>query len=408
MDKIKKYIKENKFIVFLFLFSFIIRLITIIMVETPIISDFKMMYDASLELINGTTNYREFSYFLLWGYQMGHVVYQAILLFFINSVFFLKLINCIVTSFTVVFIYKICRKICSENSSKVAAILYSVFLFPLLLNTVLSNQQLPMLLILIAIYKLLEIDYDNFINKSIVVGVLLGASNILRSETIVIICAIFLYSLYLIILKYDYRKVFSSFLIIFLTYSLVFNGCSCVLRISGISPSGLDNNNSMWKFVQGFNYETSGMYSSDDASLYSGDKDASKNEFLNRVSEVEKIPMLFLKKIKILWFNSDLTWSIDNLNGTLIFKILNIINQLFIISFNILAFGSLYEFIKKKFSKEQVLITLILVVYFGVYLLIEVMPRYAYSLQIFEAILIGISIDYISKFIRKVHKKKSS
>ena len=96
------------------------------------------------------------------------------------------------------------------------------------------------------------------------------------------------------------------------------------------------------------------------------------------------------------------------MNGSLIFKILNIINQLFIISFNILAFGSLYEFIKKKFSKEQVLITLILVVYFGVYLLIEVMPRYAYSLQIFEAILIGISIDYISKFIRKVHKKKSS
>ena len=90
MDKIKKFIKENKFIVFLFLFSFIIRFITIIVVETPIISDFKMMYDASLELINGTSNYREFSYFLLWGYQMGHVIYQAILLFFINLTIFVS------------------------------------------------------------------------------------------------------------------------------------------------------------------------------------------------------------------------------------------------------------------------------------------------------------------------------
>ena len=407
MNKIKKFVKENKFIVFLFLFSFIIRFITIAVVDTPIISDFKMMYDASLELINGTSNYKEFSYFLLWGYQMGHVIYQAILLFFINSVFFLKLINCFVTSFTVVFIYLICRRICSEKSSRIASILYSVFLFPLLLNTVLSNQQLPTLLILIAMYKLLNIDYDNFINNSIVVGVLLGFSNILRSETIVIICAILLYSVYLIFIKYDYKKVLSSFLIIFLTYSLVFNGMSCLLRVSGVSPSGLDNNNSMWKFVQGFNYETSGMYSSDDAALYSGDKDAAKEEFLNRVSKVEKIPMLFLKKIKILWFNSDLTWSIDSINGTFIFKILNIINQLFIICFNILTFGSLSKFLKRKFSKEQVLITLILFVYFGVYLLIEVMPRYAYSLQIFEAILIGISIDYIVQFIEKMKKIKS-
>ena len=407
MDNIKSWIKENKFIVFLFLFSFIIRTITISVVKTPIISDFKMMYDASLELVNGTTNYRELSYFLMWGYQMGHVIYQAMLLLFVNSVFFLKLVNCIVTSFTVIFIYLICRKICSEQSARVASILYSVFLFPLLLNTVLSNQQLPMLLILIAIYKLFDIDYSDFIKSSIIIGILLGISNILRSETIVIMCAIMLYSLYLMFIKYDYKRVIGSFLIIFLTYSLVFNGTSGLLKISGVSPSGLDNNNSMWKFVQGFNYETSGMYSSDDASLYSGDKVAAKEEFINRVSQIEKIPLLFLKKIKILWFNSDLTWSINSLYGTLIFKVLDIINQLFIICFNILTFCSLFKFIMKKISKEQVLVTLILGVYFGVYLLIEVMPRYAYSLQIFEAILIGISIDYIVDFITNKLKMRS-
>ena len=49
---------------------------------------------------------------------------------------------------------------------------------------------------------------------------------------------------------------------------------------------------------------------------------------------------------------------------------------------------------------------LILLVYFGVYLLIEVMPRYAYSLQVFEAIIIGISLDYIFTKIKALKKGK--
>ena len=44
------------------------------------ISDFKMMYDAALEIVNGTDSYKSMSYFITWGYQMGHVLYQAVLL----------------------------------------------------------------------------------------------------------------------------------------------------------------------------------------------------------------------------------------------------------------------------------------------------------------------------------------
>lgn len=407
MKKIKKWLKENKFIIGLFLFSFIIRLFTIVVVDTPIISDFKTMFDAAMEIVNGTDSYKEMSYFLTWGYQMGHVLYEAILLLFVKSASFLRVVNCIVTSLTVVFIYLICRMLCSEKSARIASCLYSVFLFPLLLNTVLSNQQMPMLVILIAVYILLNMDYEKVLGKSIVIGILLGVSNILRSETIVIVFAIFLYSIYLILKKYNWKKVTISFIIIFLGYTLIFNGTSSLLKMSGVSPSGLDNMNSSWKFLEGFNYETNGMYSDADAEIYSRDEEACKEELVNRLSQFGKMPMLFIKKVKILWFNSDLNWSIDYLNGTVLYTILNLINQLFIIVFNALAFGSLFKFIKFKFDKEQVLVTIILLVYFGVYLLIEIMPRYAYSLQIFEAILIGVSIDYILKFIENVKKKKN-
>lgn len=405
MDKIKKWVKENKFIVFIFLFSFIIRLGVILLVDTPIISDFKMMYDAALEVVNGTDSYKSMGYFITWGYQMGHVLYQAFLLSIINSVFFLKIVNCIVTSLTVVFVYLISRRICSERSAKISSILYSIFLFPLLLNSVLTNQFLPALIILIALYILLNINFKKkFVISSVIVGILLGLSNIFRSETIVIVFSILLYFVFLFITKVDWKKLIISFLIIFMGYYVVFNGTSLLLKATNVSPSGLDILNSSWKFVLGFNYETSGMYSNEDAAIYAGDSDAAKKEAINRIMQFEKIPLHFLKKTKILWFNSDLSWSISM--DEVYYKVLNIINQLWIILFNILAVCSAFRFIKLKFEKEHVLMCLILLVYFGVYLLIEVMPRYAYSLQVFEAIIIGISLDYIFTKIKTLKKGK--
>ena len=405
MDKIKKWVKENKFIVFIFLFSFIIRLGVILLVDTPIISDFKMMYDAALEVVNGTDSYKSMGYFITWGYQMGHVLYQAFLLNIVNSVFFLKIVNCIITSLTVVFVYLISNRICSERSAKISSILYSIFLFPLLLNTVLTNQFLPVLLILIALYILLNINFKKkIVISSAVVGILLGLSNIFRSETIVIVFSILLYFVFLFITKVDWKKLIISFLIIFMGYYVVFNGTSLLLKATNVSPSGLDILNSSWKFVLGFNYETSGMYSNEDAAIYAGDSDAAKKEAINRIMQFEKIPLQFLKKTKILWFNSDLSWSISM--DEVYYKILNVINQLWIILFNILAVCSAFKFIKLKFEKEHVLMCLILFVYFGVYLLIEVMPRYAYSLQVFEAIIIGISLDYIFTKIKALKKGK--
>ena len=405
MGKIKKWIKENKFIIFLFLFSFIIRLGVILLVDTPIISDFKMMYDAALEVVNGTDSYKSMGYFITWGYQMGHVLYQAFLLNIVNSVFFLKIVNCIITSLTVVFVYLISKRICSERSAKISSILYSIFLFPLLLNTVLTNQFLPVLLILIALYILLNINFKKkIVISSAVVGILLGLSNIFRSETIVIVFSILLYFVFLFITKVDWKKLIVSFLIIFMGYYVVFNGTSLLLKATNVSPSGLDILNSSWKFVLGFNYETSGMYSNEDAAIYAGDSEAAKKEAINRIMQFEKIPLHFLKKTKILWFNSDLSWSISM--DEVYYKILNVINQLWIILFNILAVCSAFRFIKLKFEKEHVLMCLILLVYFGVYLLIVVMPRYAYSLQVFEAIIIGISLDYIFTKIKALKKGK--
>lgn len=404
MNKIKKWISKHKIIIFLFLFAFVIRIGVILWIDTPVISDFKTMLDASKELVNGTDAYMSMPYFICWGYQMGHVIYQAILLNIINSITFLKIVNAIVTSSTVIMIYLIGKELSTTKAAIIISIIYSIFLFPLLLNTVLTNQLLPMLLILIAIYLWMKKKKENKL-MPVIIGILLGISNMLRSETIVIIIAFVLYTIFLMIKKENRKALIINLCLIIISYFTLTTATSFVLKATDISPSGLENKNSSWKFLEGLNIETRGQYSEDDAIKYSYDKKKTTKELKRRIQEEwQQYPLLFAKKTKILWLNSDLSWPLGHIENQEDLKLYEGINQIFIYFFVIMSLLSAITLFKKTYKKEQILILLILFVYFGVYLFIEVMPRYAYSLQIFEALLASITLGYIldNKKISKV------
>ncbi len=417
MNKLMDILKKNKFIILLFVIAFLLRLGVVLFIHTPIISDFKTMYDASLELLQGSSNYKTSSYFLLWGYQMGHVIYQSILLHIVNNVTFLKIMNALITSITVVLIYLLSKKVVKEKYAKIMTIFYMIFPFPLLLNTVLTNQLLPVTLTLLGIYLLVGVDYTNkYISKSIMIGLLIGVANILRSEGIVILFSIFLYSLFLIIQKNNWKKVMISFLMIVFSYYTIFQGSSFLLEKTNISPNGLKNMNPSWKFVLGFNYDTNGMYSDSDALIYAGSSEKSKEIVMERLSNYQNIPELFLKKIKIQWINSDLSWSIGHIKNMGVYHFLNFINQLFILILLFLSLVGTYSIFRYQVFKKNKLLEInrvciitfmILLTYFFVYLLIEVMPRYAYSLQVFEVILASIGLEYLClKKWKKILSKK--
>ena len=404
MRKVKTWFLKYKLIIFLFLFTLTIRVAIVLLIDTPVISDFKTMLEASKELVNGTDAYKSMPYFITWGYQMGHVIYQAILLNIINSITFLKIVNAIATSFTVVMIYLIGKELSNTKAAIIISIIYSIFLFPLLLNTVLTNQLLPMLLILIAIYLWMKKKKENKL-MPVIIGILLGISNMLRSETIVIIIAFVLYTIFLMIKKENRKALIINLCLIIISYFTLTTATSFVLKATDISPSGLENKNSSWKFLEGLNVETRGQYSEDDAVKYSYDKKKTTKELKKRIQEEwQQYPLLFAKKTKILWLNSDLSWSLGHIENQEDLKLYEGINQIFIYFFVIMSLLSAITLFKKTYKKEQILILLILFVYFGVYLFIEVMPRYAYSLQIFEALLASITLGYIldNKKISKV------
>ena len=73
----------------------------------------------------------------------------------------------------------------------------------------------------------------------------------------------------------------------------------------------------------------------------------SKQVLKERLREVEKMPLLFLKKIYIQWFRSDLSWTFNTGEYPVLFSISNFINQMMIVLFHSLALSSLL-FLKEK------------------------------------------------------------
>lgn len=149
---IAKKLKFKNFGLILFITAFIIRVIISLWLEVPIADDFKTMYEGSLQIINGDNSFIKNNYFATFPYQMGHTFYQTILLKICNSVIFLKVINSLITATITLLIYLITKTYTKETSARTVSLLYLIYLYPLYLNTILTNQHLPALIILFMLY----------------------------------------------------------------------------------------------------------------------------------------------------------------------------------------------------------------------------------------------------------------
>ena len=382
------FIKNEKikhFALFIFIFSFLIRLISIIFLKVEIVDDFKTMLDGSKSLINNDLSFIDNFYFQAFPYQLGHVLYQSLFLKIFNSVFFLKLINCIVTSLIVLFIYLISRKIFKEKTARLVSLLYSLYFYPIYLTSVLTNQHIPTLLCLIVIYLLIT-KKDSW-KLSILIAIILGIANFLRTESIIFILGIVIYKIFI-----DRDKIKTSIInssILLGTYLLFTILISSLVYISPIHMK-LTNSYPEWKFYCGLSTKYNGIYNTEDQDKFFSE-DNKKELLINRVKEENiKLPLLFLKKEVILWTqtNYDLRLT-NNLNNIFL-----LFNQGYLNIIIILLVISLIP-TKKETDKKILLLEILLGIYYGVYMFIEISPRYAYILHTLVFIIIGLGIERI-------------
>ena len=402
--------KEFIFVLCLFIISFFIRLIAIKLLNFPQTSDFKTLLEAAQDFKVGNYSFQNQIYFKLWAYQTGFVIYEGIILKIFNSVLVLKVLNALYSSTLVILIYIIGKRICSSRSAMIASILYMIFPFPLYLNSVLANHHLSTFLIYLGILFLLK--NDKQLKDYIVSAVLISFGNIIRPEAIIIITTLLLYELFR--LKKDKIKdtILRLFAFIFV-YLLIGMVCSFAIQKLDINKEGLSNNDPLWKFVLGFNYDSCGYY----------DKKDEPNLLLTRSKKIElikdralsnpyKTSKLLFCKVNRFWIQSNISVKnevyknkVYNIVGikikfSSIQNIVIIFNQvLYLVSFIMCIFGCIVN-IKKILKDESLFFTLLIMVTFGVYLLIEIQPRYAYFIHIAIFILSTYGYEYIFQKIK--------
>ena len=394
MQKLKKFICNHKFLLFLFFVSLLLRIFMVFMIDVPVNSNYKMMYDASLELISHTGSYKSCLYFFTFGYQLGYVFFQSILLSIVNSVFFIKIVNCVTSSFTIVFIYLISKELSNKKAASIISIIYSIFLFPLLFPSLLSNQILSMLLVLIAIYLWIR-QKRITVFRSIVIGILLVIAEVLQRDIFIIVIGFVFYLVFLIINNKEKKMLFLSMICIVSTFIILLVTTSYVFKVTGTSPNGLANKNPAWRVLEGVHVSSNGRIQEDDFK-YLGSVEKTKKELNRRIREdYLDFPKLFLNKIKTIWFSSDIGRFFNDNKEEEEIQFYIMINQFFVYFFFIMSLLSVITIFKKIYKSPQIFISFILVSYFIYYLIVEVTPEYAYSLQILEAVLASITLGYI-------------
>lgn len=406
----------KKFPLFLFVASFVIRLVAIKLLNFPPVSDFETLLKAANKFVNHDYSFQSTKYFSMWAYQTGFVIYEGVILKIFKSVFALKVLNALYSSSLVLLIYFFGRKICSEKSAKTAALLYMIFPFPLYLNSVLANHHLSAFLMYIGIFFLLK---DNKkIKDYVFAGILISLGNIIRPEGIIVVFSYILYEVFKLNKKtlLQTAKNVGIFVII---YFLVGFSSSFLVQKTNINKEGLTNNNPLWKFVLGFNHEACGYYNEKDDIKYLGNKDLEIKVIKDRifVSPI-KMGKLFTCKTNRFWLQSNISSKNDmyssksynvlgmKVNFSDVEKIVVKFNSLlYIVTFFMCIIGVTFN--RKKIIKDKAFFFVIMmIVTFGVYLLIEIQPRYAYFIHVSIFILSVYGYDYILDKISKINLKK--
>ena len=390
---VKKF-KIKKFALFLILFSFIIKIIAVLILKTPMAADYQAMYDASLKAVNGDFSFVSDGYFLAYGYQLGNVFYQFIVLKIINNVVILKILNCVYSTVITFLIYKITQKFVKEDTARITSLIYSISLYPIYLNSILGNQQLSLMLFLIGIYILLT--KKNSLLNAVVIGILFALGNLERPEGIIYITTLIIYNI--ITLK-KIKPILKNTIPVLVTYILLTQMFSFVLVKTTSNKLGFRNADPYWKFLIGFNYEYNGKNNVEDYD-FTIDPNLEKQEIIKRVSDFKKIPGLFYNKIKIQWLYDDIDTSFNAVNSTQFKQSLLkfIIEYIIAINIIVIVFAFIGIIKNKKLHSSTYFFIFNLFIYFAVYLLIEVSARYYYNPQICVIILSSYGIERFISF----------
>lgn len=416
ITKIKNFMFD-KFHYIIFICAFVIRLVVYLKLQIVPRSDFAAVLNAAKELVNGINIMNTSSYFIMWGYQTGMVIYDAVVIGILGIEMWLHIFDCLYGAGICLFIYLIAKEIFSKKSAICVSVFYCIGIYVSAFCGVLSNHHIYTIILLIAIYLIVAKRYNNMNNllKYTIVATLLAIANIFRSESIVYVLAVIAYVFVNAFSKKEWKKGLYTICTVVLVYIIIGKSASYIIKATGLNQSGLENKDTLWKFVCGTDYRVNGGYSNE-GTKYIGNTELELEYIKNNLKSLslkQKIELVNNKE-KEFWSNIPYYWVFYELEG----KSVNIFGvncsfsgileyikmydkTLFLICVISMLILVVYGKITKDEDKRLYLFYLMILANFCAYIFIEVSGRYSYIAKVIVYILAAGGIDCLKKLGNK-------
>mgnify|MGYP000994994873 CR=1 FL=1 len=420
----KHNLPDMVYILVIILVSFLLRLFFIIIVNTPISSDFLLIYDAAKKVIVGDTSWQEQSFFSTWSYQIPFVYYEALLLKLFRTELILKIFNIAFMVSTNVLIYLIAKEYTNSRIAFISAFLYSIYPAPILLTSVLTNQHISLFFFITGIYFYLI--RPTWL-RMILAGTFFALGNLMRPEGILVIGSVILHHLIMIQYNIKWKNLkqhLCKLLLLLLIYGLIMQTSTVLFKITGAAPHGIANNCPEWKFIVGLDTDSMGTYNEKNASIIlisdlQTRKEQAKDIIVKSLKSSKNIPLFFIEKFKIMWGRVEATtWSLSHIqNDKIIFQLGDITYRhiidlvlyfdkgIVIIQLMALIFSCISMWKEQGRNNMFFFIILIILNYFT-YTLIEIQPRYRYFIMPSFFILSAIPIEVFIKKLNSLAKNR--
>lgn len=413
------------FIVFS-LFGLLLKWIWIVFVQTPAVSDYKLLYNTAQEILSGGREYLNNIYYRRFPYQLGFTTYQAIVLWLVNSVSFLKIVNACWCAVASAAVYGIAREVFNRDVARLALLLHVTLLPILILSSVLTNQHVAVAWLYIGIYVWLKFGGKTWWGP-IVAGAAIAIGTMMRPIGIVVIAAIVVNELIRFIgSKAKWKAMLKTSLLRAAAAVIAYQGvlllATMIFMQSGISPDGLKNNDPLWKFMVGLNTKANGGYSKGDERLVNhGYMDVDKRTALEKEIIIERLTsprnMIKLPFVKIgkLWADYQPTWfTFPKVSGTYFNYLgwsvkyddaLDRYHRFERAVFYILAafaFFGVIRSLRSRFNDHpQRLLILLLGAYTFIHVFVEVQSRYLYFLFVVIVVFAAVEMLNLRRGVRE-------
>ncbi len=395
----------------------LVRLLAVLVISPPIITDFSLMYNTAEGLVHGDRSVMDIEYFRVWAYQTPFVLFEAALLSIWNDPMSIKLVNVLLSSGTVVLMYRILRAYVRPAAAETAGLAACVFPFFVTLPTILTNQIVSLFFLVLAVWLLISPDTGRLrMWRFPLSGLSAAVGNLMRPEGIIVLTALAVWALFKILSdRRALKRIAAGMLALIVVFVSAEKVTDFAVRKSGLNSHGIENLYPGWKFVLGLDFKDGGSYSNPSVTsmwyrlLGTFDDDCRPTEATSVLQKQlirENMPQspgqwcdFMLGKIDFLWASSALYWVTQHLDktsfvtGQIVEFTETFDRALFFTALALAALG----LAAKKRSADELLPYFAVFAAFFVYLFIEVQPRYAYLPQIFVFMGMGFGLDFLAE-----------